>query len=406
MQSPGILDPASFVIVPSVAVLDTFKMTDDSGAFLADINDQYIDKFVAHMNERERLTGDLCPLVLGHTSDNYQPEVEAPQIVGYARNYSKGTLGETDRSAAFADFWIYKKDIELVRKHGSRRSCEIWVSRYEADPISLLGATTPCRDLGLLKLSRDSQVKLSAYQQGELMPADALPPADPKESGAAKGKEAVNDQILALLSEILSAVKGGGMSATAPQPDGATPGAQAPGELSDEEYEKLLSQLEPEEGGSPPDEKGKEGEKPVKEGTNCGSAQEIKTPPTGDDQGAKKMERENAELRTRLSRLEITGELKDLALTHDVQIDEALISDLAAQPVDMRARQIERLKKLSRPKVGGPTPIDAALADARPSGTRGKRISSLEERDRIIKLARTKGTTFESVAAEQGYDVG
>jgi len=235
------------------------------------------------------------------------------------------------------------------------------------------------------------------------MPADALPPVDPKESGAAKGKEAVNDQILALLSEILSSVKGG-MGAT---PPAAAPAPGGEGELSDEEYEKLLSQLEPEESGAtPPDEKGKEGEKPVKEGTNCGDAQAMPTKPTGDDTGAKKMERENAELRTRLSRLEITGELKDLSLTHDVQIDEALISDLAALPIDMRARQIERIKRLSRPKVGGPTPIDAALADARPSGTRGKRISSLEERDRIIKLARTKGTTFEAIAAEQGYDVG
>src|ERR1700721_2601381 len=143
MQSPGILSPDQFVVVPHVAVLDTFRMTDDSGAFMANIDSAYIDKFVAHMNERERLTGDLSPLTIGHTSDDPQPEIDSPQIVGYARNYTKDKLGETDRDAAFADFWIYKKDVELVRKHGMRRSCEIWVSRYEADPISLLGATTP-----------------------------------------------------------------------------------------------------------------------------------------------------------------------------------------------------------------------------------------------------------------------
>ena len=119
------------------------------------------------------------------------------------------------------------------------------------------------------------------------------------------------------------------------------------------------------------------------------------------------MERENLELRMRLSRLEITGVLKDLANTHEVTIDDGLIADLAALPVDMRDRQVERIKKMARPRVNGngPNPIDAALASARPSGAKGKRITSLEEQQRIIKLARDRKQDFPTVAAAEGYDV-
>jgi hypothetical protein len=238
-----------------------------------------------------------------------------------------------------------------------------------------------------------------------------LPAPDPKESGDAKGKAAKDDQILAMLSQILAALQGGAGAGAAP-PGGAEP------QLSDEEYEKLLSQLEP-DGESMPDEKGKEGEKPVKEGTNCGDSTGMDTKPTGDanGEGAKKMQRlesENAEYRTRLNRLEIERAIDKIALTHDVEVSETDIADLAAMPNDMRTRQLDRLKKLSRPKVGGPSgpnTLDLALADARQTRGTGKRLSDLPAQEalskqrELIKLARDTGKRYEDVVREAGFTI-
>ena len=100
----GTLDPNEFIIAPPVAALDEFTMTDDDGSFVAKIDETFIDKFVNRMNEREALTGDLSPLVIGHTpnpADGFVPETEQPPIVGFARSWFKALLGNTGRYAAF-----------------------------------------------------------------------------------------------------------------------------------------------------------------------------------------------------------------------------------------------------------------------------------------------------------------
>ena len=393
------LNPSEFVIVPHVCALDEFVMRDESGGFVATINESYIDKFVAHMNAREATTGDLSPLVIGHTQTGL-PEQEQPAVVGYARNWVKGPWTQTDGSqvtAAFFDAWVNRADVEEVRKY-PRRSCEIWASRYEADPISLLGATTPCRDLGLMRLARNGS--LTYYSPGEMQMPDTLKPED-KESGANKGLEAKLDQVLAAITQLTQSMATGTGAAAKPgagPADGAGGGADAP--MSDEELEQLLSQMGGGSGGAPEDERGKKPEdKPQKEGNGANDPEMCAK--------MSRLEQELATQRSQVSTMQVQKSLSDMQGEGlDVNPDDsALISDLIAMPPDMRLRALDRHKKMARPRVGGDSfHLNRALDLARPGvAGGGKRISSGEEMSRIVKLARDKKIDFTEAARLEGY---
>ncbi len=422
-----ILDPNDYTIVPHVAAVDEFVMRNDDGSFVANINEPFLDRLVARMNAREADTGDLCPLVIGHTEDG-EREVDAPPVVGFARNWRKDVLFNTSRKAAFFDAWVKNACVDTVRNF-PRRSCEVWPSRYEVDPISLLGATTPARDLGLLKLSRDGSF---VYTSPEDMTVpdptktedkkdekkDDKPKADPAQSGASVKADSKQDQILAALQQILQLLQGGegaGAAGAAPAPDagaagapGAEPGAD--GQMSDEDIEKLLAEMGGQGGegagaGAPapeptPDTQSRSGEPKVK---NSGSP--------GGDNTYVHLERENAELKVRLSRIEVAATLNDMyAAGLDVDPkDEALVSDLIAMPPDIRNRQLQIVKKLARPRLdaGGGAMLGRALDSAVsvvPGGTR--RIKDRDEMIRLSRRASAEGKSFEAIAAEEGITLG
>lgn len=377
------LDPRDFVVAPPVAALDEFTMRADDGSFVAQINESFIDRFVARMNEREHTTGDLAPLVIGHTSDpedGFVPETAQPPVVGYARGWFKDELGTTGRKAAFFTPWIMKAEAERVKRY-PRRSCEVWVSRYEADPISLLGASTPARDLGLMKLARNGS--MSYCSPGDAITMPDLPKPDPKESGAAKSEDGKMDQLLSMMTQLLEAVK----PAAVPEPEN---GKEDEDELSDEEIEKMLQDAD------------RHGEEPVKEsayGVPGGTNTHV---------NLSRLEDENRDLRIRLSRMETRKALEDLGSPEADPKDEAFISDLIAMPPDVRQRTLDRLKKLGRREA----PRSSGLSEAvnQSAGTvEGKRLGLLPadqaraEKERITKLARTKGQSFEEVARAEGY---
>jgi len=114
-------------------------------------------------------TGDACPLTLGHTPKRGENKPQ-PQIVGDARNFRVGQFGKTKpRACIFADFNIEAKHADTVREQYPRRSIELWPNDRVIDPIALLGATTPQRDLGLLKFNRhsDDSIHYSRERDGE-----------------------------------------------------------------------------------------------------------------------------------------------------------------------------------------------------------------------------------------------
>lgn len=104
-------------------------------------------------NQRANETGDLCPLVSHHTPEDKDPN-KAPFILGYADKFRLGKFGENrKRWAIYARFKVLK---EMAKEFFARprRSVEIWPEdapeKRFFDPIALLGAETPRRDLGLI----------------------------------------------------------------------------------------------------------------------------------------------------------------------------------------------------------------------------------------------------------------
>lgn len=427
------LDPNDFVIVPNVAAVDEFRMTSDDGGFVATVDETFLDRLVAHMNEREQATGDLAPLVIGHTEDG-QKETDAPPVVGYARNWHKGDLFNTGRKAAFFDAWINKADVETVKRY-PRRSCEVWPNRFEVDPISLLGATTPARDLGLMRLARDGSFTIQPHgdltmpveEKKDVKPDSAKPPADPKESGKAKSEDGKIDQILALLTklaEALPGVAGPGAdpaAAAGAAPPGGDPAAAggAPGgdqQMSDQEYEQMIQQMmqqgggEPgagaAPGGDPAADASRKGDEKVKNSGSPGVANtvvddEVKT-------RLSRIEQENAALRSEVTKRDIKEKLQHIRNIDQRDVnpdDEALINDLAAVPPDIRARSLDRLK-LSRPLISADRfHLSAAINNARVNAGGKKRVTDNETMIRLSRKASQEKKSFEEVAAAEGYDV-
>lgn len=435
------LDPNDFVIVPHVAVLDEFDMTDDSGEVIARIDKYYIAKVVARMNERETTTGDLTPGVIGHTKDNPQGEDElrGPPVVLWARNWVQDPFFDTGKTAAFADFWVYKDQVELVRKF-KRRSAEVWVNKHEIDPISLLGATTPARDLGLLKLSRksnDQSLDLSSPVVGGLfertvrlnrnptnrespaMPEEKRtdkPAGDTKETGSYKELLGVMQQILAGQSALIEKI--GSMGAPAPAESPTVDTGAKDGAPSDDELEKLLAQYDQGQDAKPnededdeddEDDKSRKGETVVKNEAGYPGGTDTHVPNL---QGKAKMSRDAQHaqlaeevtiLKAKLARTEVREQLTEARDRFRADLDpsdETLITELVILPPDTRKSMIARL---SRNK--SKTAPNGHAAGANKSATDGvKRISSPEDTQKVVKLARDKKISYDQAKAELGFE--
>lgn len=403
---PPILSTGEYTIGDPVAVLRESTLVDKNGnPFVVD--KAWLDGLCNRMNQREYETGDLAPFVIGHTPDEehgYVKETDLPEVVGYARTWYTAPLGRSGQYAAFTYPWIKNECRERVKAY-PRRSGEVWLNRQEIDPISLLGARTPHQDLGMMKLSADSSNKIAVPSpENETMP-DTAPETNPANTGENVEIKGMISQLLAMQQQMLQAIQSlSGAGAPGAEGGAGAPGAEgAPGggELSDEEIEKLLSEVggagseKPMPGKADGDEEVEpddEDEKPVKAYASPGGT-------TGNVR-LSRLEDENRELRVRLARQETLAGLKAAGIT--VRDNDPLVSDLLSMPSDIRDRQIARMK-LARPSEAFTAALDAA------SGTAPKRLSDLPEDAgrsevaRIAKLARSRNQTFEIAAKAEGY---
>ena len=154
MPASTSLPPSDYVVRKDVFVLDPHTLRDKGGKTLVNVDESMLAKIAANQNKRIAETGDATPLVIGHTRDG-EREGEAPELVGYATDWKLQKFYKTGKRALSCTFHIFKKAADRVRKF-PRRSVELWLDSLTIDPISLLGATTPERDLGLLRLSKQS----------------------------------------------------------------------------------------------------------------------------------------------------------------------------------------------------------------------------------------------------------
>lgn len=152
-----------YVTVPDVPILDEHVLTARDGDVEAVVDAAFLEDVADNCNARFAATGDAVPLVIGHTKAD-AAETEQPPIVGYATDFKVGDFGGTGRQAIYATFHV-RREREAVLRDYPRRSVELWVRKREIDPISLLGATTPERDLGILRYNRRSDSSTLHYRR-------------------------------------------------------------------------------------------------------------------------------------------------------------------------------------------------------------------------------------------------
>lgn len=140
------------IVKHHVPILDEHELKDNNGNVVIRLDKNKLREIVNVNNKRIGDTGDEIPLVIGHTKDD-ATENQQPEIVGYATDLKVEPFFKTGRKCITATFKFFKNTVQKVRGF-PRRSIELWLSDYKIDPISLLGATTPERDLGLLRLSK------------------------------------------------------------------------------------------------------------------------------------------------------------------------------------------------------------------------------------------------------------
>jgi len=146
-----------YVIVEDVFILDEHQMK--IGDKVIDINAQKLQDIADRNNRRIHNTGDEIPLIIGHTKDGAD-EKDQPEVVGYAYNLRVRDFMNTGKKAIAATFKYHKASADLAKKF-PRRSVELWTRDWKLDPIALLGATTPERDLGLVRFKRKGPRKYS-----------------------------------------------------------------------------------------------------------------------------------------------------------------------------------------------------------------------------------------------------
>lgn len=135
-----------------------------------------LQKIAENCNRRIADTGDLVPLIPGHVPSD-KPE-EMTEVLGWAGNFNIGDWGrDNPRKAIFADL-KFEKDKWAKAKELPRRSIELWDFASDQafiDPIALLGASTPERDLGLLYAKKSSTKNTYTYTlTGGMMEKDEL----------------------------------------------------------------------------------------------------------------------------------------------------------------------------------------------------------------------------------------
>lgn len=153
-----------------VAILDEHTMPHpkDPKKLIA-VTAERLQQIADNNNRRVSDTGDECPIVVGHTIDG-APAKFQPEVVGYAREFKVKPFFKTGRKALFARWRVFADRLDTLLTN-PRRSVELWLGKWEIDPIALLGAETPDRDLGLIRLSRaNGDSVISVFGENDMDP--------------------------------------------------------------------------------------------------------------------------------------------------------------------------------------------------------------------------------------------
>lgn len=374
------LDITKYTQKNGVPILDegcTIYYEDGQG----EMQPHYVDKafltrIAVNMNAREQKTGDLSPLVLGkHTDKNANPQ-DQPPVVGFLHRWRVAPW-KNGKEALYADYLINNHDVESVKRY-PRRSAEVWINRAEIDPVSLLGATTPERDLGLALLQRQPDLKATCSREDETMEPNtaAVSGAAAAETGENKGIE----KILEMLTQMMGLLQGGQGAAQPGDP-------AAGGEPSDQEIEELLKSMGAGGGEQAAPPEAPRAEEPV--------AKESSAPPGGTNTEIAQLRRSHDEMFERVIRGERKEELAKLSRDgHTFDVDDEL-NYVMTLPNAARSGYVARLAKNTKgtAPIGGKHP---ALDNAVTGGKGGP--MTREDSLRVAKLARDESIPFVKAA--------
>ncbi len=171
---PGGSNTSVPVIEKDVAVFSEGTITTLSGKEVS-VDRAFIEEVAKNNNDRVADTGDMVPLIVGHTSE--EPDADEKPVIGFAKNFRVGKIGNLKpRFALLADFLFRSEDDHETARRFPRRSVEIWSKSKLIDPIALLGGTRPHFDLGLLgKSTSDEKIRLQFQLPSEDIAENHMP---------------------------------------------------------------------------------------------------------------------------------------------------------------------------------------------------------------------------------------
>lgn len=176
-MSATVIDDGEWLVRENVPVYDSHIVVDKETGEETVMDKGRLQKIADKMNLRYETTGEESPIVIGHTRDGL-PEWKQPPIVGYAHDFYVEDHPKAKRPFLYAKTYKLHKTstvggeeltAEEILKRFPRRSAEVWLPDDMIDPLSLLGATTPMRDLGLVRNEKPKK-----YQMGGGMDLAAM----------------------------------------------------------------------------------------------------------------------------------------------------------------------------------------------------------------------------------------
>lgn len=317
-----------YVTEPAVPILDEHVLTDSRGENEMMVDAAFLAEVAANNNARVEQTGDPTPLIVGHTEDH--PGRDEKPVVGYATNFRVEPFFETGRQALFADFHVPKAKQSILKEY-PRRSVELWPKKREVDPISLLGGTTPERDLSILRFRRgrdDDSISIpfqrECYAMADEKKTDDVKSAEKSETSGNREISSKLDKLLQLLEPLAEM-----LSEAMQPPADAKDADKTPPAAADEEPKKgdkppaddddLLGPADADEQTPPPDKEGAEyHDTPVKFGeTYLPRVTKMSRQPIDDavvklQRQTKQLEKENAELKLLYARANAEKTVKEL----------------------------------------------------------------------------------------------
>lgn len=422
-------DPAVFETVGPVYILDEHVLPAGPDGEELVVDEAFLRAVAANNNRRVRVTGDAAAIVVGHTRDG-EAEADGPELIGFATDYGVVPFFETGKKALACLFRVYKAKVPMLAEF-PRRSVELWVSKKEVDPISLLSASAPERDLGpLVRFSRGASpttVYRYSCPKGDTPMTDCATKYEAKpdaggddevvakvfESSRMKSLEAKIDQILGLLDA------DGGDEDDFGDGDDAPPDDAGGMHADDAAMDDLLAD-DPATDAKPgeKEQRSKHEPPPVRFSGSAPAAANTFLPGSGDKtkmsrtpDDVVKLQRESATLRAeladvkmKLSRSAATATVTELVAAGYQIADAKEETDILAALSDAgKAKHVERIKKnYARAPI-------AAADGSQPDFLRYARgdkgpMTAADAQKAVDMYSRGQAKTYEDALKQLGFD--